>query len=254
MDASAKHSISRARLGYAALHVTSTLSMGRNEFPMTQKRPRLPGSDETSDRRLADRIFDARLRMRVMRPSFVSLMMRPTAPPIWLGIVVAASLLVLETVAVVYLKQLTGQPFGTLYMVDVLVVSTVWGFGLSAFTSVVTALAYTYFRNWPHTHFGPWELGFWLSIGVFLFVALLANLIAAVARTGERFSELSSDLLAIVGPDRFIRVNRACERILGYSERRNDVTALDQPRRARGSRPYALDVGRVRRQHRADAI
>ena len=217
MDASAKHSISRARPGYAALHVTSTLSMGRNEFPMTQKRPRLPGSDETSDRRLADRIFDARLRMRVMRPSFVSLMMRPTAPPIWLGIVVAASLLVLETVAVVYLKQLTGQPFGTLYMVDVLVVSTVWGFGLSAFTSVVTALAYTYFRNWPHTHFGPWELGFWLSIGVFLFVALLANLIAAVARTGERFSELSSDLLAIVGPDRFIRVNRACERILGYS-------------------------------------
>ena len=217
MDASAKYSISRARPGYAALHVTSTLSMGRNEFPMTQKRPRLPGSDETSDRRLADRIFDARLRMRVMRPSFVSLMMRPTAPPIWLGIVVAASLLVLETVAVVYLKQLTGQPFGTLYMVDVLVVSTVWGFGLSAFTSVVTALAYTYFRNWPHTHFGPWELGFWLSIGVFLFVALLANLIAAVARTGERFSELSSDLLAIVGPDRFIRVNRACERILGYS-------------------------------------
>ena len=206
-----------ARAGYAALHVTSTLSMRRNEFPMTQKRPRLPGSDETSDRRLADRISDAGLRMRVMRPSFVSLMMRPTAPPIWLGIVVAASLLVLETVAVVYLKQLTGQPFGTLYMVDVLVVSTIWGFGLSAFTSVVTALAYTYFRNWPHTHFGPWELGFWLSIGVFLFVALLANLIAAVARTGERFSELSSDLLAIVGPDRFIRVNRACERILGYS-------------------------------------
>src|SRR6476660_1442923 len=218
MDASAKYSISRARLGYAPLHVASTLSMGRNEFPMTQKRPRLPGSDETSDRRLADRIFDARLRMRVMRPSFVSLMMRPTAPPIWLGIVVAASLLVVETFAVVYLKQLTGQPFGTLYMVDVLVISTIWGFGLSAVTSVVTALAYTYFRNWPHTHCGPWEPGFWISIAVFLFVALLANMIAAVARTGERFSELSSDLLAIVGPDRFIRVNRACERILGYSE------------------------------------
>jgi hypothetical protein len=117
-----------------------------------------------------------------LRPTFVSLMMRPTAPPIWLGIVVAASLLVLETVAVVYLKQLTGQPFGTLYMVDVLVVSTVWGFGLSAITSVFTALAYTYFRNWPHTHFGPWELGFWLSIVVFLFVALLANLRDWLAR------------------------------------------------------------------------
>ena len=185
---------------------------------MTQKQPRLPGSDETSARPLADRIADARLRLRVMRPSFVSLLMRPNSPPIWLGFLVAGSLLVVETVAVVYLKQLTGQPFGTLYMVDVLVVSTVWGFGLSAFTSVATALAYTYFRNWPHTDFGPWELGFWMSIVVFLFVALLANFIAAVARTGERFSELSSDLLAVVGPDRFIRVNRACERVLGYSD------------------------------------
>jgi hypothetical protein len=93
---------------------------------MTQKRPRLPGSDGTSGRRFADRIADAGLRLRVMQPSFVSLM-RPTAPPIWLGIAVAASLLVVETVAVVYLKQLTGQPFGLLYMVDVLVVSMVLG-------------------------------------------------------------------------------------------------------------------------------
>ena len=114
---------------------------------MTQKRVRLPGSDETSGRRLADRIVDARLRMRVMRPSFVSLLMRPTAPPIWLGIVVAASLMVIETVAVVYLRQLTGKPFGTLYMVSVLVVSTVWGFGLSAITSVISAMAYAYFRT-----------------------------------------------------------------------------------------------------------
>ena len=218
MDASTKPLSSRARPGYAVLHVTSMLSMGRNEFPMTQKRPRLPGSDGTSGRRLADRIADARLRLRVMRPSFVSLLMRPTAPPIWLGIVVAASLIVIETVAVVYLRQLTGKPFGTLYMVSVLVVSTVWGFGLSAITSVLSAMAYAYFRTYPHLHFGPTELSFWLSIGVFLFVALLANTIAAVARTGERFSDLSSDLLAIVGPDRFIRVNRACERILGYSE------------------------------------
>ena len=185
---------------------------------MTQTRARLPGSDETSGRRLADRIADARLRLRVVRPSFVSLLMRPTAPPIWLGIVVAASLMVIETVAVIYLRQLTGKPFGTLYMISVLVVSTVWGFGLSAITSVFSAMAYAYFRTYPHLHFGPTELSFWLSIVVFLFVALLANTIAAVARTGERFSELSSDLLAIVGPDRFIRVNRACGRILGYSE------------------------------------
>ena len=253
-NASTKPSISRARPGYAALHVTSTLSMRRNEFPMTQKRPRLPGSDETSGRRLADRIADARLRLRVMRPSFVSLLMRPTAPPIWLGIVVAASLIVIETVAVVYLRQLTGKPFGTLYMVSVLVVSTVWGFGLSAITSVFSAMAYAYFRTYPHLHFGPTELSFWLSIGVFLFVALLANTIAAVARTGERFSDLSSDLLAIVGPDRFIRVNRACERILGYSEDEMtsqpwiNLVAPEDRDRVRSM------LGAVCRQHRAGAI
>ena len=159
------------------------------------------------------------LRLRVMRPSFVSLLMRPTAPPIWLGIVVAASLIVVETVAVIYLKQLTGQAFrdvvhgrrfGGLDSLGIRVVRR----SLPSFT----ALAYAYFRTCPHTHFGPTELEFWLSIAVFLFVALLANTIAAVARTGERFSDLSSDVLAIVGPDRFIRVNRACERILGYSE------------------------------------
>ena len=115
-------------------------------------------------------------------------------------------------------------------------------------------MAYAYFRTWPHTHFGPTELSFWLSIGVFLFVALLANTIAAVARTGERFSDLSSDLLAIVGPDRFIRVNRACERILGYSEDEMtsqpwiNLVAPEDRDRVRSM------LGAVCRQHRAGAI
>jgi PAS domain S-box-containing protein len=186
---------------------------------MTQKRPRLPGSDEASGNRpLADRLSDARLRLRVMRPGFVSLLMRPTAPPLWLGIAVAAGLMAAETLAVIYLRQLTGKPFGTLYMVDVIVVSTVWGFGLSSFTSVVSATAYAYFRTWPATSFSLTDTSFWISMAVFLFVALLANTIAAVARSGERFSDLSSDLLVIASPDRFIQVSRACERILGYSQ------------------------------------
>ena len=98
------------------------------------------------------------------------------------------------------------------------------------------------------------ELSFWLSIGVFLFVALLANTIAAVARTGERFSELSSDLLAIVGPDRFIRVNRACERILGYSD--DEMTSqpwINLVAPEDRDRVRSL-LGAVCRQHRAGAI
>ena len=178
---------------------------------MRQQRSNSPGWEWLTDRRLPG-YSDALLRVRVMRPSFVSLRMRPTAPPIWLGIAVAASLIVIETVAVVCLNRLTGQPFGTWYIVDVMVVSTVWGFGLFAMTSVGTAIAYTYFRNWPHTHVGPDGLGCWRSNAVLLLVALLANTIAAVARTGERFSDLSSDLVATAGPQRLIRLNRACER------------------------------------------
>ena len=177
---------------------------------MRQQRSSSPAWEGLTDRRPPGHVSDARLRVRFLPLSFVSLLTRPTAPPIWLGIAVAASLIVIETVAVVYLKRLTGQPFGTLYTVDVMVVSTVWGFGLSAMTSVATAIAHTYFRNWPHTHFGPDELGFLLSNAVFLFVALSAKTIAAAARTGERFSDLSSDLLAIAGPQRLIHVNRAC--------------------------------------------
>jgi hypothetical protein len=181
-----------------------------------QQRSSSPGLEWLTDRRLPGHISDAPLRVRVLRPSFVSLLMRPTAPSIWLGIAVAASLIVIETVAVVYLKRLTGQPFGTLYIVDVMVVSTVWGFGLSAITSVATAIAYTYFRNWPHAHVRPDELGFWRSNAVFLLVALLANTIAAVARTGERFSDLSSDLLATGGPQRLIQLNRRASGIASF--------------------------------------
>ena len=214
----AKGRARRPPIGYGDLSTAVKWAGRCGECPVTQERRRLPGPDGVPGRSFADRISDAGLRLRVMRPRFVSLMMRPTAPPIWLGIAVAASLIVVETFAVVYLRQITGKPFGTLYMVDVIVVSTVWGFGLSMMTSVVSAMAYAYFRTFPHTHFGPTELSFWLSIAVFLFVALSANTIAAVARTGERFSDLSSDLLGIIGPERFIRVNRACQRMLGYSE------------------------------------
>ena len=195
---------------------------------MRQQRSNSPGWEWLTDRPLPGH-SDGLLRVRVMRPSFVSLLMRPTAPPVWLGIAVAASLIVIETVAVVDLKRLTGQPFGTLHIADVMVVSTVWGFGLSAMSSVASAIAYTYFRNWPHTHVGPDELGFWRSNAVLLLVALLANTIAAVARTGERFSDLSSDLVATAGPQRLIRLNRACELVSPLSARLASIGCCRKP-------------------------
>jgi PAS domain S-box-containing protein len=45
----------------------------------------------------------------------------------------------------------------------------------------------------------------------------VANALASLAREGERFFDLSPDMLCIADPDRVIRVNPAFKQILGYS-------------------------------------
>jgi PAS domain S-box-containing protein len=156
-----------------------------------------------------------------MRARLLRLLIRPAAPSLALGSAVAASFIVVETLVVCLLNEVTGTAgrFGTLYLLGVLVVSTVWGFGLSATMSVASAIAFAYFRNWPATHVQPFEPQNGLVIAVFLVVALLANSLAGLARVGERFFNLSSDLLCISGPEYLIRVNPAFERTLGYSSK-----------------------------------
>jgi hypothetical protein len=60
----------------------------------------------------------------------LSLLLRPTAGSLAVGIVVAVSLLGAETLLVYLLKQIAPRsPFGVIYLLGVLVVSTGWGFG-----------------------------------------------------------------------------------------------------------------------------
>ena len=147
---------------------------------MSQKRLRLPGW------RMAGRIFAGRtsnlgVGLRAMRAH--SLLRRPTTPSPVLGIVVAAVFIVVETVAVLLLKQLDPQEaFETLYLLGVVVVSTVWAVGLATTTSVASALALAYFRNWPDRHFAPLNLENGVFIVVFLAVALSTNFVAGLAR------------------------------------------------------------------------
>jgi signal transduction histidine kinase len=99
------------------------------------------------------------------------------------GLVVAASFIAVESVVVLLLKQFApANAFGVVYLLGVLVVSTVWGFGLSVMTSVASAVAYDYFRH------GPGDVTVaraeqWAIIGIFLAVALVANTLAQLART-----------------------------------------------------------------------
>ena len=113
---------------------------------------------------------------RIMR-----LLVRPTPPPLWQGLVAATALICVETVVVVLLKHLAPtMAFGTVYLLGVLLVGMSWGFGLAVITALVSAVAFDYCRSWPH--FGPTQLQNWVVIGVFFVVALLSNSLAGLAR------------------------------------------------------------------------
>ncbi len=117
----------------------------------------------------------------------MSLLVRPTATPMWLGLLVAAAAISAETLLVIVLRSLAPMDtFGVIYLLGALVVAIGWGTGLAAVTSVVSALGFGYFRDWPNDTFDPTDLRIWVVIGVFLLVTLMANTLAGVAGPGGR--------------------------------------------------------------------
>jgi PAS domain S-box-containing protein len=188
-------------------------------FLVPQKRSRRPGSAWVPGGIFAGSGSDAGFGPRTMRLRVIALLTRPKAPSVVLGLAVAAAFIVVETLVVCSLNVVTGTTgrFGTLFLLGVLVVSMVWGLGLSVTMSVASAIAFAYFRSWPTAHFAPFDPQNWMVIGVFLVLALVANALASLARVGERFFDLTPDLLCITDPERVVRVNPAFTQILGYS-------------------------------------
>lgn len=113
----------------------------------------------------------------------LALVVRPTAPPLWLGIVVGAALITAETLLVGQLREIaSGNAFGALFLLGVLVVSAGWGFRLAVATSLASALVYVYFHLQTTGAFLPAHRQDAVAIIVFLPVALLANILAGQAR------------------------------------------------------------------------
>jgi membrane-bound acyltransferase YfiQ involved in biofilm formation len=72
----------------------------------------------------------------------VSLLVRPTAPSLVLGLVVAASLIVAESLLGYLLGQVAPEDtLGVVYLLGVVVIAMGWAFWLAAATSVASALA-----------------------------------------------------------------------------------------------------------------
>jgi signal transduction histidine kinase len=98
--------------------------------------------------------------------------------------VVAASFIVAESLLVLLLKYVApGSLFGAIFLLGIIVVSSGWGFGLTAATSLASALAFDYFRNWP-ADFVPTEPQNWVAFAILLVVGLSANTLAVLARSG----------------------------------------------------------------------
>jgi signal transduction histidine kinase len=134
-----------------------------------------------------------------MRLGLPSLLVRPAAPPLKWGLVVAASLIVAETLVLYPLKRIAFEnTLGVVYVLGVVVVAIVWGFWLAAATSVASVLAFDYFHIPPVFAFSPVQAGDWVAITIFLVVALAATTLAGAAGEHRRQVKASRDELSML--------------------------------------------------------
>ena len=118
-----------------------------------------------------------------MRPRLVSLVVRPAAPRLTLGLATAALLMVAETLVLYPLKVFAPESaLGVVYLLGVVVVAIVWGFRLAAATCVVSVLAFDYFHIPPLFSLSPNQSGDWIVVTVYLVVALAASRLSELAR------------------------------------------------------------------------
>ncbi len=112
-----------------------------------------------------------------------SLLLRPTPPRISVGIAVALAAIAIETLAVFPLREVAPTAsLGVVYLVGVLIVSTLWGLRLGLVTSLASALAYNFFHIAPTGRFTIAEGENWVALAVFVVVAGLTSSMAELAR------------------------------------------------------------------------
>ncbi|HEX9497256.1 MAG TPA: DUF4118 domain-containing protein [Mycobacterium sp.] len=178
-----------------------------------------------------------------MRARLLSLLLRPTATPVGLGLVVAVVLIVAETLLLYPLKQMApANSLGVVYLLGVVVVSIGWGFWLAAATSVVSALAFDWFHIPPDWGFTPRQAGDGVVLGAFLVVALLVSTLADVARSRaadayqrRKEANLAAELsrLMLYTRDLGSALNQAADRLaqvlgLAFSELKLEVVSPDE--------------------------
>ena len=106
----------------------------------------------------------------------------------WLGVLVALAAVTASTAVVYPLAEVAPVvALGVVYLVAVLLVSTIWGGWLGVATAVASALAFNFFHIPPTGRFTIAEGENWVALVVFFIAALVASTLAerARARTSE---------------------------------------------------------------------
>ncbi|AHC24944.2 MULTISPECIES: GAF domain-containing sensor histidine kinase [Mycobacteriaceae] len=113
---------------------------------------------------------------RTLSSRALAQVVRPTARPLWVGILVALGFLAAEVGLVAALRIVAPEnAFGALLLLGVLVVSAGWDFPLAIATSLASAAVYAYLHLEGRDSLAP-------ALAVFLTLALLTNVLVGQAR------------------------------------------------------------------------
>ncbi|HEY0543670.1 MAG TPA: DUF4118 domain-containing protein [Actinoallomurus sp.] len=119
-----------------------------------------------------------------MPTGLLPIVQRRTRPPLALGILVAVSCVVAETLLAEVLEQITPvRALGVLYLLGIVTVASVWGLWLGMATSMVSTVALDYFLVPPVGSLTLNKAEDWTVLAVFIAVTLLAGLISKLARS-----------------------------------------------------------------------
>ena len=114
----------------------------------------------------------------------LALVLRPTAPPLWLGVCGRRGVHHRQKPCWFSgLREIApDNAFGALFLLGVLVVSAGWGFWFAVATSLASAMVYVYFHMETDGALVPTARRTRWRSSSFLPVALLANVLAGQAR------------------------------------------------------------------------
>ena len=124
------------------------------------------------------------VRSRPPRPWVLSAVLGTSRPPLWLGIVVAGALLVVEASVVDLLTQIAPhETFGLVLLLGVLVISAGWGMGLALVMTLASAAVYVSLHVGASGGLLAANVAEVVAIAVFLPIAALAAVLVGQVRS-----------------------------------------------------------------------